>query len=170
MKDRTPHIVVGVVPAHANDILNQAIIFAKHFGAVLACASVNPARRTASYAADGTVISVPLVPGGVESQSGLREEFDSKLASEVKFVLHGSGVEWSIHALAGEPARELELLADRLDAVMIVVGTRGPGAREVLRELFNGSVADRLVFRQHRPVVVVPLSTPETELNEVVAP
>lgn len=159
MKDHTPHIVVGVLPAHAYDVLNQAIVFAERFGAVLACANVNPARCTASYAADGTVISVPLVPDSLKTQPGMREEVDSKLALEVASVLQGTGVEWSIHALAGDPARELELLADRLGAVMIIVGTRGPGAREVLRELFNGSVADRLVFRQHRPVVVVPLST-----------
>lgn len=158
MKVRTPHIVVGVLATHATTVLGQAIVFAKHFDAVLACANVNPARRTASYAADGTVISVPLVPGRPTVQPGLREEVDSAFAAEVEAVLQGSGVEWTLHALAGDPARELELLADRLDADMIIVGTRGAGAREVLRELFNGSVADRLVFRQHRPVVVVPLS------------
>lgn len=163
MNDRAPHIAVGVLPSQADDVLGQAVVFAERFGAVLACANVNPARRTASYTSDGTVISVPLVPRGLTTPPELREEVAPEFTAEMQEILHGSSVEWTLHALAGDPARELELLTDRLDAAMIIVGTRGPGAREMLRELFNGSVADRLIFRQHRPVVVVPLRTQKHE-------
>lgn len=156
------HIVVGIVPNHADEILATAAVFARQFNADLACASVNPSRYTAAYDPDGTVLSLPLVP---DHSDGRREQVDPRLAETITATLSSLGIKWTVHALAGEPARELELLADRLDARMIVVGTRDPGAREVLRELFNGSVADHLVRRQRRPVVVVPLNpigtTPE---------
>jgi len=41
MNDRAPHIVVGVLPSQADDVLGQAVVFAERFGAVLACANVN---------------------------------------------------------------------------------------------------------------------------------
>ena len=98
-------------------------MFAERFGAVLACANVNPARRTASYTSDGAVISVPLVPRGLTTPPELRKK-SPRFTAEMQEILHGSSV--SGHStLAGDPARELELLADRLDAAMIIVGTRG---------------------------------------------
>lgn len=156
MKTYKPYIVVGVLPDHAEDVLGAAAVFARRFEATLACATVNPSRRTVAYTPDGTALSLPLI----SSREIPREELPSaSLLQEVDRVLAGTAVDWEAHALAGDPSRELELLADRLGADMIVVGTRGPGAREVLRELFNGSVADHLVYRQQRPVVVVPLKS-----------
>lgn len=154
MTSSSSHIVVGVVPRHASEVLAAAAVFARWFGADLACASVNPSRYTAAYDSTGTVISLPLVP---DHSDGRREHIEPRLEEAIAAALSGTGIAWTVHALAGQPARELELLADRLDAHMIVVGTRDPGARETLRELLNGSVADHLVHRQHRPVVVVPL-------------
>ena len=150
----TTRIVVGVVPRHAADVLSPALPFAQQFHAELICASVNAARYTAAFDSDGTVLSLPLTPDRSESR---RERFDPTLQEAIAAALAGTGVKWSVEALAGRPARELELLADRVDAPMIVVGTRDPGARETLRELFNGSVADHLVHGQRRPVLVVPL-------------
>jgi len=150
----TTRIVVGVVPRHAADVLSTAAVFAQQFHAELICASVNAARYTAAFDSDGTVLSLPLTPDRSESR---RERFDPTLQEAIAAALAGTGVKWSVEALAGRPARELELLADRVDAPMIVVGTRDPGARETLRELFNGSVADHLVHGQRRPVLVVPL-------------
>lgn len=152
------NIVVGVLPGHADDVLGTAAVFARRFDATLACATVNPLRRTVAYTPDGTALSLPLIP----SRELPREELPSDaLLQEVSDVLKHTGVEWEAHALSGDPACELGLLANRLKAEMIIVGTRGPGAREVLRELFNGSVADRLIFRQERPIVVVPLRSSE---------
>lgn len=146
-------IVVGIVPRQAADVLSAAAMFARRFGAELVCAHVDPSRYTAAFDPDGTPVSLPRVPDGSE---GRKQLLDPELSDTIAATLTGTGVSWSAHALAGHPARELELLADRVGALMIVVGTRDPGARETLRELFNGSVADRLVHRQRRPVVVVP--------------
>lgn len=143
MNDHAPHIVVGVLPSHAHDVLGHAAVFAERFGAVLACSNVNPARRTASYAADGTVLSVPLVPRGPTTPPELREEAAPELTAEVQEILQGSSVEWTLHALAGDPARELELLADRLGAASIV------GDAETGREGFTAISSDVATGRIH---------------------
>ena len=150
----TSSLVVGIVPSNATEVLMIAAAVARRFDAELACASVNAARYTAAYTPDGDAVSLPRVPGRGD---GTVEQFDPQLKATIETTLRDSGVPWSTYALAGDPGRELELLADRLDAHLIVVGTRDPGARETLRELFAGSVADQLSHRQRRPVLVVPL-------------
>jgi nucleotide-binding universal stress UspA family protein len=49
-------------------------------------------------------------------------------------------------------------LARAINAGIIVVGTRGPGLAERLRETLSGPVATHLAHHQHRPVLAVPLS------------
>ena len=41
---------------------------------------------------------------------------------------------------------------------MIVVGSRRGGIRATMHDFLGGSVAADLAHRQHRPVVVIPLS------------
>jgi nucleotide-binding universal stress UspA family protein len=83
--------------------------------------------------------------------------FDPDAESAIAKTLAGTGVRWTVRALAGGPAVELARLADELDAIMIVVGTRQAGFRGTLHEFFSGSVVAQLAHHQHRPVVVVPL-------------
>lgn len=149
------YIVVGVIPRNAIIVLKSAAVFARYFGAALVCANVNASRYTAAFDAEGAVISLPLVP---DHTDGHREQFDPDLAETIATTLNGTGVAWSTQALAGVPARELELLADRVDAQMIIVSAREPGAGDTIREFFNGSVAAQLAYNQHRPVVVIPLN------------
>ncbi|MDQ1562087.1 MAG: hypothetical protein QOE85_1428, partial [Actinomycetota bacterium] len=89
----------------------------------------------------------------------LREEtLDPRVEEEITRGLAGSKVDWSAWALAGDPAEALAHLADRYDAILILVGTRKSGVRRSVYEFFNGSVGARLAHRQHRPVVIIPLS------------
>ena len=67
---------------------------------------------------------------------------------------------WTARQLVGDPALAIKQLATKLDAQLIVVGTRKRGIGESIREFFTGSVAARLAHRQHRPVLVVPLQDP----------
>jgi nucleotide-binding universal stress UspA family protein len=88
-----------------------------------------------------------------------------RLAKQVLDVAGVDGPPWDVELLFGDPATELGRLGERLDAVMIVVGTREAGVgRAALGEFFGGSVAVHLAHRQHRPVLVVPVHpviTPE---------
>lgn len=161
-------IVVGVTAARATALAAAAIPFARAFGRELVCATVDPGRYPVGADADGVVIAAPLDADGGEET---RVEMDPKIVDLIARILHGSGVRWSLRALAGGPAQELARLADRLDAPMIIVGTRDGGLGESLRELLGGSVAAQLAHGQHRPVVVIPRaarrdeSTPTAEMD-----
>ncbi|MEL6890190.1 MAG: universal stress protein [Actinomycetota bacterium] len=65
-------------------------------------------------------------------------------------------VEWSARIEHGTPSRVLLVVADEVDAAMIVVGSHGAGTSE---DPFLGSTSHRVVADSHRPVVVVPPST-----------
>jgi nucleotide-binding universal stress UspA family protein len=148
-------IVVGVVRGQPDEVLVQAAILARKFNATLICASVDMTRYTVEELPDGSVTAFPLDPDAAEV---MHEEFDQELADRIQRVLEHEDVTWSLHALAGEPARELSRIAEHVDAALIVVGTRHEGFRGGVREFFAGSVAVHLAHRQHRPVVVIPLS------------
>lgn len=59
-----------------------------------------------------------------------------------------------IEARHGNPIAEILEEADECDADLIVVGSHGKGA---LSYAFLGSVAEKLLRKSHRPVLVVPL-------------
>jgi nucleotide-binding universal stress UspA family protein len=170
-------IVVGVMTRQPDAVVTHAAALAAQLGARLVCASVDRDRHVVEEYPDGRVRSVPLDPdladpatdpaptddaGDAESTwtdpDDRTDRFDSALESRLRGILRPTGVDWEVRALAGDPARALARLADTLDAMMIVVGTHEGGLRGSVRELFTGSVAAHLAHRQHRPVVVIPLS------------
>ena len=57
------------------------------------------------------------------------------------------------NVMLGGPAHAIEEIADRADADLIVVGTRGHSS---VAGLLLGSVTHRLLHIAHRPVLVVP--------------
>lgn len=150
--DTTRHVVVGVVPHQLDSVVAQAARFAAAFDAELVCAWVDASRYL--VAGDGTDIATSIDPDVVDDAELI---FDPGLETEITATLAGAPITWSTRALAGGPYRELARLADELDAVMIVVGTRRPGFRGTLREFLSGSVAVQLAHHQHRPVVVIPV-------------
>ncbi|MBG6237555.1 nucleotide-binding universal stress UspA family protein [Mycetocola sp. CAN_C7] len=146
-------IIVGVVDGQPRIVLEQAVEFARRFDAMLLCASVDPSRYLVERFSDGLFTSMPIDP---EIQDLRVEKFDEHLRKQIATVLEPAGVPWSVHPLVGDPSSELIALADRVDAILLVVGTRSPGFRGTLQEFFNGSVAAHLAHRQHRPVIVIP--------------
>lgn len=148
-------VIVGVIPDQPVEVVLTAARFAQRFAAPLICVQVNPTRYLTQVGPDGSVMSLPLDPDlGDEAL----EVFDPDLEQRITEALAPRGVEWSVRALAGGPAFELGRLAEEVDAAMIVVGTRLPGFRGSVRSFLTGSVVAQLSHRQHRPVVVVPLS------------
>ena len=162
-----PTLVVGVVAGQPDSVAAQAAALAARLGARLVCATVDPGRYLVEERPDGGIRSAPLDPDLVEPEprrdeagadSDPVDRMDPKLEARLHALLDPTGVRWETRALAGDPARALARLAETLDAMMIVVGTRRAGLGGTLREAFGGSVAVHLAHRQHRPVVVVPLS------------
>lgn len=152
------HIVVGVVVGQPPAVVAGAASFARHFNADLVCATVDGSRYFVETLPDGTITSLPIN----SDLPDLRvETFDPTLRAQLAEVLEGRDAIWSTRALVGDGATALGELAEQLDAAMIVVGTRNPTFKGVMHEFLNGSVASRLAHRQHRPVVVIPLSPVE---------
>lgn len=63
---------------------------------------------------------------------------------------------WSYHAWRGDPVELLSEVADDVDALMIIVGSRGEGPSKIVDRIFERSVSHGLINRQRRPVLVVP--------------
>jgi len=148
-------ILVGVQKGLPDAVLHEAARLARDLGLDLVCAHVDIERYTVGEHLDGSVVTRSIDPDLPDEHEG---EFDASLAAHIDDVLAGSGVEWTGRELAGDPGRALGHLARAVDARYIVVGTREASMRETLREFFQGSVASHLAHRQHRPVLVVPLS------------
>ena len=153
-------ILVGVVPRQPPHVLEKAAEFASRFDAMLVCARVDPSRYLVERFGDGRFTSMPIDPDVADLRI---ETFDEALRNRIAATLEPTGIRWSVQPLVGDPSRELATLADKVDALMIVVGTRAPGFRGTLQEFFNGSVAAQLAHRQHRPLIVVP--NPGTRTN-----
>lgn len=152
---RSAVIVVAVEPKQSDVVLLQAAALAHDLGVDLVCAHVDLGRYPVEEHADGTVVSLPFDP----DLPDLGEDvFDPALADHIHDVLQESDVRYRLRALAGDPARALGHLADAVDARLIVVGTHHRGLRRGMHDFFEGSVAVHLAHRQHRPVVVIPLS------------
>jgi nucleotide-binding universal stress UspA family protein len=152
---QSPVIVVAVVPKQSDAVLLEAAALARDLGSELICAHVNVGRYPVEERPDGTIVSLPFDPDVPDLGD---EVFDRELAGHIRDVLTESNVRYTLRALAGDPARALGHLAEVTDARLIVVGTHHPGLRRGLHEFFEGSVAVHLAHRQHRPVVVIPLS------------
>jgi nucleotide-binding universal stress UspA family protein len=153
--ERQRYVVAGVVPGQPDEVVQRAADLSSLLNAELVCANVDITRYTVEELSDGSVAAFPVDPDQAEVAN---DEFDPVLSDRLEHLLAGRPVKWSLRALAGEPAYELGHLADELDATFIVVGTRRHGFRSSAREFFTGSVAVHLTHRQHRPVVVIPLS------------
>jgi nucleotide-binding universal stress UspA family protein len=159
-RERRHTVIVGVVPGQSDAVVREAAVFAERFGADLVCAFVDRGRNLAP-GPDGAHLGLPIDPDlvdlGLDAGSTL-DDLDPALAAHTRSLLSELGVRSRIRLLAGDPALALGRLAQELDADMIVVGTRDASVRATLQEFFSGSVAAHLAHRQHRPVVVVPLT------------
>ena len=154
-RQQTARIVVGVDTGQPDSVVQQAAVFAEHFGAELVCAWVDTGRYVIEEHPDGSVSSLSFDPDLVDLAD---EALPPRLVAQLAAALAGSPVAWSTRALAGNPALAIGHLADTLGAAMIVVGTRESSVRAGLQAFFSGSIAVRLAHRQHRPVVMIPLA------------
>src|SRR5690606_10565591 len=145
-------VIVGMQPDQSPHVLEEAARYAKLLSVPLVVAHVDVTRFVTYEDPDGYVHSAP-IDLNIEAGAAEFEQVQAAAAS----VLEGSGLRWAARQLVGDPALAIKQLAGKLDAQLIVVGTRKRGLGESIREFFTGSVAARLAHRQHRSVLVVPL-------------
>jgi nucleotide-binding universal stress UspA family protein len=161
---QAPHgaVIVGVTPAIPPRVYAEAGRYARLLSVPLAVVHVDVTRFVTYEDPDGYVHAAPVDLDAEPSRATLAE-----ISKAAQGALEGSGVQWSVVQLIGDPAIAIKRLADRIDAPLIVVGTRKRGIGESIREFFTGSVAARLTHRQHRPVLVVPLGEPVADDQDI---
>lgn len=150
-----PHgaVIAAITPEQPARVVTEAARYAELHGAPLVVVHVDVTRFVTYEDPDGAPHTAPIdinVDAGVAELAEVRQH--------VAETLRGSDVEWSTTQLVGDPALAIKHFANKIDAPLIVIGTRNRGFGESLREFFTGSVAARLSHRQHRPLLVVPLS------------
>lgn len=144
-------VVVGVTPDPAPVLVATAEALAAALGARLCFAFSDPTRSPVQEWPDGSVRHVPLDPDSDDDWEGAAAEIEARLRPLLRTD------DWEFHYLAGRADRALTHLARAVDASTIVVGSRGPGLAEHLRESLRGPLAAHLSQHQHRPVLTVPL-------------
>jgi nucleotide-binding universal stress UspA family protein len=140
-------IVVGVDFSEATDrVLAGAMTVARGFGATIDLVHVRP---TFEYPLTGGF--APLDGG---SPTAVVDFIDRSLARLAGQLLD-QGITCITTSLDGGPATELVSHAKKVGADLIVVGTHGRGG---IAHAVLGSVAERVVQKAHRPVLVIPVA------------
>jgi nucleotide-binding universal stress UspA family protein len=85
----------------------------------------------------------------------MESEIDSRIVRQGEELAQHAGVTAEVHLVrgAGNPAKQLAELADRIDADLIVLGSRG---HSPLAGIVLGSVTQQLVHVAGRPVLALP--------------
>ena len=151
-------VIVGMQPGQSAHVIHEAARFARLLRVPLVVAHVDVTRFVTYEDPDGYVHSAPI---DLNLEAGAAE-FET-VQAEAAAALDGTGITWTARQLVGDPALAIKQLANKVDAQLIVVGTRKRGIGESIREFFTGSVAARLAHRQPRPILVVPLGEPATD-------
>lgn len=144
-------VIVGLQPGQPPHVLAEAVRYAKLLKAPLVIVHVDVSRFVTYEDPDGYVHSAPI---DLNLDAGAAE-FE-EVQSMADTALSDVDIPWTARQLVGDPALAIKQLANKLDAQLIVLGTRKRGLGESIREFFTGSVAARLAHRQHRPVLVIP--------------
>lgn len=148
-------IVVGWVAGQPPVVALTAISLARATGApTIYFAYVDTERYAQAEHPDGSVDHLPINPDTADDSWRQRE---AQLSAEVASAMEGQDVSWEFRYLAGRVDRALTHLARAVDAASFVVGTH-VGTHRRLSEFLGGSVSLQLTHRQHRPVLVVPVS------------
>ena len=152
--------VVGIVADQSPLVALTAVSLARATGApALYFAFVDGSRYADVEYADGTVRHLSIDP---DLDDELWREREASLVDMVTESMAGQDVPWHFRYLAGRVDRALTHLARAVDAAAFVVGTH-VGRHHRIADFVNGSVSMQLSHRQHRPVLVVPLSVVDWE-------
>jgi nucleotide-binding universal stress UspA family protein len=148
LEDQPPRSILAPLDASpvAGRVLEWSRVFRDAFGA----------RVTACYAVDvlqayGRVRTVAAASRVGELERDLREQSGQWIAERLRAAGFAAG-EGEIQVTVGDPRSAIPLLAERVDADLIIMGSRGAGAvgRAVL-----GSVAGALLNATSFPMLIV---------------
>jgi nucleotide-binding universal stress UspA family protein len=146
-------IVVGYDGLPSSDrALDRAIELAKALKARLHVVSVGEFIPALEPMAASGLVAPGLMEPPAWTTGVAGDELADRMLEKARERVGRKDVEVEYTRLTGLPDEALIREADRVDADLIVVGTRGGG---LLRCLLRGSVATRLLHREWRPLLVV---------------
>ena len=156
MTDFAGHpLVVGVVPGQPSIVALTAVSLARATGApALYFAHVDVSRYADVEYPDGTVRHLSIDP---DISDELWPDREAALVQQLSEAMEAQDFPWHFRYLAGRVDRALTHLARAVDAAAFVVGSH-VGRHHRIADFVNGSVSMQLSHRQHRPVIVVPVS------------
>lgn len=148
---------LSVNAAHA---FRHAISLARHYGAKIHVLHVLPE-------VDSSVLNYISTVMGEERLVNLELAHKDEITDQIRMRLHQFAKDElvdhpedleriaDIEVHHGSPVGQILEVADRLDVDLVVVGSHGKGK---LKYAFLGSVAEKLLRKSYRPVMVVPLN------------
>jgi nucleotide-binding universal stress UspA family protein len=97
----------------------------------------------------------PMPPKMAAVRASYHRQRERRAHQQAAGALEGLGVSWSFLECMGDPAEQLEAVADEQHAELIVVGAHGLGAAEPLGAERLGWVSTRMAHHGHLPVLIV---------------
>lgn len=97
----------------------------------------------------------PLTGASAGSPNAIDQHFEAE-RQHIGDALDSAGVRWGYHLVPGDPVDALLKAAEEHAASMLVVGRPEQGIGAAVGHFLTGAVAQNLLRRSHRPVVVVP--------------
>jgi nucleotide-binding universal stress UspA family protein len=104
------------------------------------------------------VDDMPVDPDAWDWEQQFRDSVDAQ-AVDARALLERLGADWTYHAAHGRPSDVLADLAERVDALMIVLGAPRGGMHSFIDTVAGQSVSHQLTGKRGRAVVLVPSST-----------
>ncbi len=89
-----------------------------------------------------------------DMQTIIRAKVDAFVRANMEDVESSLSHVKSIQVHHGAPVAEILLAADKLNADLVVLGSHGKG---MMNYAFLGSVAEKVLRKSHRPILIVPL-------------
>jgi nucleotide-binding universal stress UspA family protein len=134
----------------AERALRRAAELAGAFGSKVVVVSVIAPQPVDTGGAFGLMPYSAYIAG--EADPRLDEAIWQQHRNEIESFLGKAGVEAAFEGVVGEPVGEIVDAAERVDADLIVVGTREPG---FLERLVTGSVSQGVARHASRDVLIV---------------
>lgn len=149
--DTIEKILVGTDFSEATEsVLRTAITMARVFKASVEVLHV---RELFSYPVTGGAIPTE------QQKEVLFDWIDDSLA-RLSERFADAGIPCITTSLDGAPPAQIASHAEKIGADLIIVGTHGRGG---FAHAILGSVAERVVQKAHRPVLVVPMGPPQAK-------